>query len=71
MAKIQKNIICLAVFMYMVLLLHCEEQYDSRYDSINIDEILESDRLLSNYIGCLMNEKPCTEDGLLLKSIFF
>lgn len=55
-------------FAFLIGFLNCEEEYDSRYDNINIDEVLESNRLLTNYIGCLMNEKPCTEDGALLKN---
>lgn len=47
---------------------HCEENtYDIKYDNIDIDEILKSDRLLANYINCLMEEGPCTEDGRELK----
>lgn len=68
MGEISIIIKFLCFFAICIGFLNCEEEYDSRYDNINIDEILESDRLLSNYIGCLMNEKPCTEDGALLKS---
>lgn len=47
----------------------CEETYDLKYDNVDVDEILKSERLLSNYINCLMNEGPCTEDGRDLKEI--
>ena len=48
--------------------IHCEESiYDIKYDNIDIDEILKSERLLTNYINCLMEEGPCTEDGRELK----
>lgn len=46
-----------------------EETYDLKYDNIDVDEILKSERLLSNYINCLMEEGPCTEDGRDLKDI--
>ncbi|XP_070499747.1 ejaculatory bulb-specific protein 3-like [Chironomus tepperi] len=61
------------VFLTLGLLLftnvvHCEENaYDIKYDNIDIDEILKSERLLTNYINCLMEEGPCTEDGRELK----
>jgi Insect pheromone-binding family, A10/OS-D len=45
----------------------CEETYDIKYDNVDIDEILKSERLLSNYINCLLEEGPCTEDGRELK----
>lgn len=44
-----------------------ENKYDIKYDNIDIDELLKSDRLLTNYINCLMEEGPCTEDGRELK----
>lgn len=45
----------------------CEKTYDVKYDNVDVDEILKSERLLSNYIHCLMDEGPCTEDGRDLK----
>lgn len=62
------------VFLTIGLLLlinfvNCEEDstYDIKYDNIDIDEILKSERLLSNYINCLMDEGPCSQDGRELK----
>ncbi|CRL03241.1 CLUMA_CG016200, isoform A [Clunio marinus] len=43
------------------------ETYDVKYDNVDIDEILKSERLLTNYINCLLDEGPCTEDGRELK----
>lgn len=45
----------------------CEETYDEKYDNVDIAEVLKSERLLTNYIKCLMDEGPCTEDGRDLK----
>ncbi|CAO1389588.1 unnamed protein product [Diamesa tonsa] len=45
----------------------CDETYDGKYDNVDIDEILKSERLLTNYVNCLMDEGPCTEDGRELK----
>lgn len=42
--------------------------YETKYDGIDLDEILKSDRLLNNYLKCLMSEGPCTPDGQELKS---
>ncbi|XP_073832698.1 antennal protein 10 isoform X3 [Musca autumnalis] len=41
--------------------------YDSRFDSIDIDEILQQERLLKNYVKCLEGTGPCSPDGKALK----
>ncbi|CAH0550943.1 unnamed protein product [Brassicogethes aeneus] len=46
---------------------HTEEKYTSKYDNVNIDEILKSDRLLKNYVNCLLEKGKCGPDGLDLK----
>lgn len=62
---------CLLAFCSLVIAaIHAdndEEKYEIKYDNIDIDELLKSDRLLTNYIKCLMEEGPCTEDGRELK----
>ncbi|XP_030758445.1 uncharacterized protein LOC115884097 [Sitophilus oryzae] len=44
-----------------------EEKYTSKYDNFNIDEVLESDRLLKNYMNCLMDRGRCTTEAAELK----
>ena len=46
------------------------EKYTVKYDSIDLQEILRSDRLTENYVQCLLDKKPCTPDGEELKSKF-
>ncbi|XP_065083469.1 ejaculatory bulb-specific protein 3-like [Ochlerotatus camptorhynchus] len=46
-----------------------DEQYTTKYDNIDVEEILKSDRLFNNYFKCLMDEGPCTPDGNELKRI--
>jgi hypothetical protein len=41
--------------------------YTTKYDGVNLDEILKSDRLLNNYFKCLMDKGKCTPDGTELK----
>lgn len=43
-------------------------KYSGRFDNLNIDEVLSSDRLLKNYFECLMERGPCTPEGSELKS---
>lgn len=42
--------------------------YDTKYDSIDLNELLKNDRLRKNYVKCLLNEGPCTPDGQELRS---
>ncbi|XP_065083773.1 ejaculatory bulb-specific protein 3-like [Ochlerotatus camptorhynchus] len=44
-----------------------EDTYNSRYDNIDVEEILKSDRLFKNYFNCLMDAGPCTPEGTDLK----
>lgn len=41
--------------------------YTTKYDGVNLDEILKSERLLNNYFKCLMDTGKCTPDGNELK----
>lgn len=47
----------------------CLETYDGKYDSVDVEDILKSERLLTSYIKCLMDQGPCSEDGRDLKQI--
>jgi len=44
-------------------------QYSTRYNNLNIDQILSSDRLVTNYVECLLSRKPCPPEGKDLKRI--
>lgn len=41
--------------------------YDSKFDNVDLDEILNQERLLNNYIKCLESLGPCTPDAKMLK----
>ncbi|XP_004529710.1 putative odorant-binding protein A10 isoform X1 [Ceratitis capitata] len=43
--------------------------YDTKFDNIDLDEVLSQERLLRNYIKCLENLGPCTPDSKMLKEI--
>ena len=42
-------------------------RYTTKYDYVDIDEVLHYERLLKNYVYCLLEKGPCTPDGLELK----
>ncbi|KAF5301381.1 hypothetical protein FQA39_LY10779 [Lamprigera yunnana] len=63
---------CIVVFFLCATLATIasgEEMYSDQYDSVDIDEILNSDRLLSNYFNCLKTGQKCTPDGQKLREI--
>lgn len=41
--------------------------YTDKWDHINVDEILESQRLLKGYVDCLVERGRCTTDAKALK----
>lgn len=41
--------------------------YTSKFDNVNLDQILRSERLLNNYFKCLMEKGPCTPDAAELR----
>ncbi|XP_052896118.1 ejaculatory bulb-specific protein 3-like [Anopheles moucheti] len=45
------------------------QSYTTKYDNVDVEEILKSDRLFNNYFKCLMDEGRCTPDGNELKRI--
>ncbi|XP_071448271.1 ejaculatory bulb-specific protein 3-like [Hetaerina americana] len=44
-----------------------DTKYTNKYDNVNVDEILRSDRLVKNYFDCLVDKGPCTPEGSELK----
>lgn len=48
-----------------------QNTYMTRWDKVNLNEILDSKRLLQYYFNCLMSKGPCPPDGMELKREFF
>lgn len=44
-----------------------DTKYTTKYDNVDLEEILKSERLLTNYYNCLMDTGKCTPDGSELK----
>ncbi|XP_058818152.1 ejaculatory bulb-specific protein 3-like [Topomyia yanbarensis] len=53
----------------VVLVAAQDDKYTTKYDNIDVDEILNSDRLFNNYFKCLMDEGSCTPEGNELKRV--
>uniref|UniRef100_A0A6B2EE54 Protein serine/threonine kinase n=1 Tax=Phlebotomus kandelakii TaxID=1109342 RepID=A0A6B2EE54_9DIPT len=60
-------VLCCALIV--VALAAPQNKYTTKYDNIDIEEILKSDRLFNNYFKCLMDQGRCTPDGSELKRI--
>lgn len=59
----------LLVFLGLLALAYSARQYTTKYDNVNVDQILKNARLLDNYIKCLLDLGRCTADGQELKSV--
>ncbi|KAL1493815.1 hypothetical protein ABEB36_009501 [Hypothenemus hampei] len=46
-----------------------EEKYTTKYDNVDFSEIIASERLLSNYVNCLLDRGKCTPDASELKRL--
>ncbi|GBP07779.1 Putative odorant-binding protein A10 [Eumeta japonica] len=42
--------------------------YTTKYDDVDLDEILANERLLTGYVNCLLGKGRCTPDGKELKA---
>ncbi|XP_062130444.1 ejaculatory bulb-specific protein 3 [Drosophila sulfurigaster albostrigata] len=59
-----------AIFAILAVAIVCvaaEEKYTTKYDNIDIDEILKSTRLFDNYFKCLIDTGKCSPEGRELK----
>ncbi|KAH0953279.1 Csp8 [Eciton burchellii] len=45
------------------------EYYAETFDNVNVDTILNSDRLFNQYMDCILDVGPCTADGRTLRYI--
>ena len=61
-----KKLSSVIIFM-LVTLTFGKEDYGTKFDNINVDELLKNERLFNNYVKCLKNIGPCTPDGKELK----
>ncbi|XP_076749479.1 chemosensory protein 4 [Xylocopa sonorina] len=45
----------------------CEDRYTTKYDDVDIDAVLRSERLLNVYVNCLLDLGACPPDAAELK----
>lgn len=61
--------ILLLTIITFATIVTCQQSYTTRYDNVNIDNILSNNRLRNNYIKCLLGEGKCNPEGATLKQI--
>ncbi|XP_076765717.1 chemosensory protein 1 [Xylocopa sonorina] len=69
----QKHLISLAFVLLATLMIVFadEEKYTSKYDYINVDEVLANPKLRNQYFDCFMESGPCsTPDAKFFKGMF-
>ncbi|KAF3427119.1 hypothetical protein E2986_09101 [Frieseomelitta varia] len=61
--------IYLLLFALTAIVCVIAEDYTTKYDDVDVDRILQNGRILTNYIKCMLDEGPCTNEGRELKKI--
>nr|AXS78219.1 chemosensory protein 13 [Adelphocoris lineolatus] len=62
-----KFVAALLVASVAVLAVEAANQYTTKYDNIDLDDILKNQRLYKKYFECLTGNGKCTPDGKELK----
>ncbi|XP_073972917.1 allergen Tha p 1-like [Rhodnius prolixus] len=62
-----KVLVILALTVYFCYAAKKVTTYTDKYDKIDVDAILNNERVLKRYIDCLMDRARCTPDGTELK----
>nr|AYN70625.1 chemosensory protein 1 [Bactrocera minax] len=61
-----------ALIFFIVVTVQCgtaQKQYTNKFDNVDVDGVLSNNRILTNYIKCLMDKGPCTPEGRYCKSV--
>nr|ALS03833.1 chemosensory protein 8 [Ectropis obliqua]ANA75030.1 putative chemosensory protein 12 [Ectropis obliqua] len=61
-------VLCILSFAAVAFSAPSGGTYTSKYDGVDLDEILNNKRLLIPYVNCVLEEGRCTADGKELKS---
>lgn len=63
-----KSTVVMVLLLGLLCLVMAENKYPVKYDNVNIETVLSNERVLSNYIKCLLDKGACTREGRELKS---
>ncbi|CAK1584486.1 unnamed protein product [Parnassius mnemosyne] len=64
------KLVAYIILLFFVTIAHAQtsEKYTSRYDDLNIEDVLTNRRFLVSYIRCLLDIGKCSPEGRELKS---
>lgn len=68
MLYLKSSLTVLSIFVLVQQIYAHDKTYSSKYDNLDVDKILENDRVLISYVKCILGEGPCTSEGKELKS---
>ncbi|XP_031367121.1 ejaculatory bulb-specific protein 3-like [Apis dorsata] len=60
-------LIALVAVCFLLGEVFSEDKYTTKYDNVDIDVVLNTERLLNGYVNCLLDQGPCTPDAAELK----
>ncbi|XP_015180432.1 PREDICTED: ejaculatory bulb-specific protein 3-like [Polistes dominula] len=63
------SVFCVIFAIFEFAIGSVEEPYPDLYDQVDVDAIFKSERLLNQYIQCIIDEGPCTADARSFKQI--
>lgn len=55
------------IVMCFMVLASAQQENIKKYDQVSIESVLGNDRVLTNYIKCLLDKGACTKEGRELK----
>lgn len=61
--------VLIAILVTLAVVAARPETYTSRFDNVNIDQVLSTQRLFDSYFKCLMDMGKCTPEGKELKKL--
>lgn len=67
-SKMVKSTFAMVLLLGIVCTVVMAQKYPVKFDQVNIETVLSNDRVLSNYIKCLLDKGACTREGRELKS---
>lgn len=75
LSSFQEMITSLVSVLVLITVASCNvsenKTYTTKYDNVDIQEVIKNERLLKNYVDCLLEKGHCTPDGLELRSEFY
>ncbi|CAG9860419.1 unnamed protein product [Phyllotreta striolata] len=61
------SLLSLSLLAIVFAVANGQNKYTTKYDNVDVDKILKNERVLTNYIKCMLDEGPCTAEGRELK----